>query len=75
MQRHDVEYGSILLVEDGQKLKLEQNLAEWDPNNKVILTEKAGTVKFVDLVENVTIQERYDEATNKSTKIILEHKE
>ena len=38
------------------------------------MTEKAGTVKFVDLVENVTIQERFDEATSKSTKIILEHK-
>ncbi len=31
-------------------------------------------LNYVDLIENVTIQERFDEATNKSTKIILEHK-
>ena len=36
-------------------------------NNKVILTEKAGTVQYIDLIENVTVQERFDEATNKST--------
>jgi DNA-directed RNA polymerase subunit beta' len=32
----------------------------------------AGTVKFVDLVENVTFQERFDEATKKSNHVILE---
>ena len=63
------------LLKISKKLKSGTKLAEWDPNNQVILTEKAGTVKFVDLIENVTIQERFDEATNKSSKIILEHKE
>ena len=39
-----------------------------------MVTEKAGIVKFVDLIENVTIRERFDEATNKSSSIVLEHK-
>ena len=43
-------------------------------NNRVLVTEKAGTVQYVDLVENVTIQERFDEATGKSELIVLEHK-
>ena len=46
LQRHDLEYGSILLVEDSQEVKVGTKLAEWDPNNQVILTEKAGTVKL-----------------------------
>lgn len=74
LQKNELEYGSILLVKDGQKVKVGTKLCEWDINNKVILTEKAGKIKFIDLIENVTMQEHFDEITNKSTKFILEHK-
>ncbi len=74
LQKHDIEYGSILFVEDGQEVKVGTKLADWDLNNKVILTEYSGQVKFVDLVENVTVQDYFDEATNRSSKIVLEHK-
>lgn len=74
LQRHELEYGSVVLVEDKQQVKAGIKLAEWDPNSKVLLTEKAGKVKFVDLVENVTVRERFDESTNKSTTIILENR-
>lgn len=74
LQRHSIEYGSILLVKDGETVKPGTKLAEWDDNNTVILTEQEGTVAYVDLVQNVTIQERYEEATNRSRKVVLEHK-
>jgi DNA-directed RNA polymerase subunit beta' len=74
VQRHDLEYASTIFVEDGQKIKAGVKLAEWDPNNKVILTEHEGFVKYIDLVENVTVQDRFDESTNRSSKIVLEHK-
>ena len=74
LQRNEVEYGSIILVEDGAEVKIGTKLAEWDTNNRVILTELEGTVNYIDLVENVTVQDRFDEATKKSTKIILDHK-
>ncbi len=72
LQSHLLEYGSTLYVTDGQKITIGTKLAEWDPNNKVLLTEKAGTIGFVDLIDNVTIQERFDEATKKSNYVILE---
>ena len=75
LQQHDLEYGSTLLVQEGQKVKIGIKLAEWDVNSTVIITEKSGTVNFVDLVENVTIQNLFDEATGRSNKIILEHKD
>ncbi len=75
LQQHDLEYGSTLLVQDKKEVKKGTRLAEWDPNSKVLLTEQAGTVKFVDLIENISIQERFDEATNKSSFIITEHKD
>lgn len=74
LQRHELEYGSILLVQDGQKVTIGTKLVEWDPNNKVILTDQAGKVKYVDLIDNVTVQERFDETTNRSTKVVLAHK-
>jgi DNA-directed RNA polymerase subunit beta' len=74
LQRHEVEYGSILLVQENQQIHENDKLVEWDSNNKVILTDRAGTVSYVDLVQNVSMQERYDVATNRSTKVILEHK-
>jgi DNA-directed RNA polymerase subunit beta' len=74
LQRHNLEYGSVLLVKEGQVVTPGTKLVEWDSNNKLLLTEHSGMVSYVDLVPNVTIQERFDDATNVSTKIILEHK-
>lgn len=74
LQSNDLEYGSTLLVNDKQVITAGTKLVEWDPASKVLVTEKGGTVRFVDLVENVTIQERFDEKTNKSNFILLEHK-
>lgn len=75
LQEHDLEYGSIVYVKDGQEVKVGAKLVEWDPTNQVILTEHAGAIKFVDLVDNITIQERFDETTNKSSLIVLDHKD
>jgi DNA-directed RNA polymerase subunit beta' len=74
LQSHELEYGSTLLVQDKQAIKSGTKLVEWDPSSKVLLTEKSGRVKFIDLIENATIQERFDEKTNKSTYVLLEHK-
>ncbi|MCL4360743.1 DNA-directed RNA polymerase subunit beta' [Candidatus Dependentiae bacterium] len=74
LQKHDIEYGSVLLVQDGQEVKPGTKLVEWDVNNKVIMTEQSGYVKFVDLVDNATVQDHFDAATNRSIKMILEHK-
>lgn len=72
LQQNIIEYGSTLFVTDGQEIVSGTKLVEWDPNNKVLLTEAAGKVQFVDLLENVTYQERFDEATKKSNHVILE---
>ncbi len=74
LQRHDLEYGSVLLVEDGQKVTIGIKLAEWDVSNKIILTAYEGTVNYIDLIENLTVQDRFDENTNRSAKVVLEHK-
>lgn len=75
LQYNNIEYGSILHVAEGQKVKSGDLLVDWDANNRLIITEYSGTVRYIDLVDNITVQETFDEATNKSNKIILEHKD
>ncbi len=72
LQEHTVEYGSGILVTNGEKVITGKKLVEWDPNSKMIFTEKAGTAHYVDLVENVTLQEKYDESTKLTSKMVLE---
>lgn len=74
LQSNDLEYGATVLVKDGQEVTVNTKLAEWDPNSKVILTERDGTVEFVDLIEGITIQDRFDEATNRSNLMVLDHR-
>ncbi|HEV2601721.1 MAG TPA: DNA-directed RNA polymerase subunit beta' [Candidatus Babeliales bacterium] len=74
LQNHYVEYGSVLHVEEGQAVQVGTKLVEWDPSSKVVLTEKAGKIEYVDLVENITVQDRFDDTTGKSNRILLEHK-
>jgi DNA-directed RNA polymerase subunit beta' len=71
-QSQNLEYGTTLLVKDKQEVKKGTKLAEWDPNNKVLITEKGGRVQYVDLIDNVTLREKYDEATGKSSRIVTE---
>ena len=74
-ERYPVVYGSKLHVEDGQEIKAGQMLHEWDPFQNPILTDKAGTVKFGDIAEGVTMQEQVDEFTGLSRKVIIESKD
>ena len=43
---HRVTYGSRIFVDDGDKVKRGQRLAEWDPYTRPILTEVDGTVEL-----------------------------
>jgi len=74
LQEHTVEYGSIIHFKDGDKVKKNDRLVEWDPNNQLILTEKAGRISFIDIINNVTIQDRYDETRATAHRIIVERK-
>ncbi len=70
-----LEQGSIVLVNNETKVKVGTKLATWDTHLKSILTDKAGTVQFVNLIENVTYHEQYDETTRKTIKVVLERKD
>ncbi len=74
-ERYPVVYGAKLKKKDGAKVKPGDLLAEWDPYTIPILTEVTGTVKFGDIVEAITMEERVDERTGLSTKVIIDSKD
>jgi DNA-directed RNA polymerase subunit beta' len=69
-ERYQVVYGARLRVEDGQKVALGDQLAEWDPYTYAVLTEIAGTVQFKDLQEGITLNEEVDEVTGLSRLVV-----
>ena len=75
IERYPVIYGAILKVRDKGRIKPNQVLAEWDPFTIPIITEVAGVVKFGDIIDGVTMQERRDKVTGKISRVIVESRD
>ncbi len=75
IERYPVTYGAILKVKDGEAIKASQVLAEWDPYTIPILTEVEGTVKFGDILDSVTMQEKRDNVTGRISRFIIESRQ
>ena len=74
LEEFELEYGTLLFVEDEVKILVGQKISELNPE-RVILTEKPGKIEFVDLIENVTYQVKYNEETGQTSKAILERRD
>ncbi len=73
-ERYPVIYGAELLVKEGDEVEPGTKLAQWDPYTIPILTEVGGKVKFGDIIEGVTIQEKVDPVTGKASKVVIQYK-
>jgi DNA-directed RNA polymerase subunit beta' len=69
---HRVQYGSRLHVEEGDKIKRGQRIAEWDPYTRPMMTEVEGTIGFEDLVEGQSMSESLDESTGIAKRVVTD---
>jgi DNA-directed RNA polymerase subunit beta' len=69
---HRIQYGARLLVDDDDKIKRGQRIAEWDPYTRPILTEAEGTIGFEDLVEGQSMSEALDESTGIAKRVVTD---
>ncbi|MGP0088536.1 MAG: DNA-directed RNA polymerase subunit beta' [Xanthobacteraceae bacterium] len=69
---HRIQYGARLRVDEGDKIKRGQRIAEWDPYTRPILTEVEGTIAFEDLVEGQSISETLDESTGIAKRVVID---
>ncbi|HEY6572062.1 MAG TPA: DNA-directed RNA polymerase subunit beta', partial [Candidatus Eisenbacteria bacterium] len=73
--RYSPPYGSTLHVRDGAAVTVGGDLFEWDTFNTPILTEKPGTVRFVDIKDKVTVRDEVDENTGLRLMVIIDDRE
>lgn len=75
LERYPIIYGATLKVSDGGKVKSDHILAEWDPFTIPIMTEVSGVIKFGDITEGQTMQEKRDKVTGKISRVIVESRD
>jgi len=56
LDRHKLEIGTVIMVPDGGQVKKKGLIAEWDPYNIPVLTDKEGQVEFIDIIEGETME-------------------
>jgi DNA-directed RNA polymerase subunit beta' len=71
-ERYKVPYGSVVSKGDGEALNSGDIIANWDPHTHPIITEVAGKIQFVDLVDGVTMVRQTDELTGLSSIIVTD---
>jgi DNA-directed RNA polymerase subunit beta' len=74
-ERYPLVYGAKLRKGEGDRVKGGELIAEWDPYTTPIITEVEGTVKYGDITEGKTMEERVDERTGARSNVIVESKE
>ena len=75
-ERYNLTYGAQLKVEHGSDAcPRARMLGEWDPYAIPILTEVDGVVKYGDIVDGVTMEEKLDEVTGLSRRVIIESRD
>ena len=70
--RHRIPYGAKLYVEHDQDIGRGQTIASWDPFTLPLISERAGTVRFADMVEGLSFREVVDERTGVSNKVVVD---
>ena len=70
-ERYKVNYGAQIFVKEGETAAPGMILAKWDAYTIPIVSEVGGIIKYGDVIEGVTMQEKLDGVTGKSSKVIV----
>jgi len=75
LETYNIVVGSFLHVADGAKIAKGEVLAQWDPYNIPVLSEKGGVLAFKDMIPGVTVKRELDESSGRIATVVIEHKE
>ena len=73
-ERYPIPHGAIIAVRENKPVKKDAIFVKWDPYMSPILTEMAGTIRFEDVKEGVTMRQEMDPQTKLTDTVIIEHK-
>ena len=74
-ERYKLPYGAELQVRDGDAVAGGKVIANWDPHTHPIITEMAGSLRFIDFMEGVTVQKQVDDVTGLSSIVVIDPKQ
>jgi DNA-directed RNA polymerase subunit beta' len=74
-ERYRVPYGAVITNNEGQPVQPGQVIATWDPHTHPVVTEVAGSIRFQDFHDGITVQRQVDEITGLSSIVVLNPKE
>ena len=67
-----IQYGARLKVDEGDKIKRGERIAEWDPYTRPIVSEVDGAIGFEDLVEGQSVTETADKSTGITKRVVMD---
>ena len=73
LDRYVVEVGAVMFKKDGDKVKANEKIAEWDPYQLPIIAEEDGFVELSELIEGVTLNRTKRGSTEEIT--VMEHRD
>ena len=74
-ERYKVPYGAELSIKDGSSVDAGQVVANWDPHSHPVITEVEGHIKFVDLVDGLTMHRQTDDLTGLTSVVVTDLKQ
>lgn len=74
-ERYKLPYGAVISVHDNSPVEAGQIIATWDPHTHPIISEVTGNLKFVDLIDGLTMHRQTDELTGLSNIVIIDAKQ
>jgi len=74
-ERYKVPYGAMIKIADGSEVEPGQIIAQWDPHTHPVVTEVSGYVKFIDLIDGITMNRQTDEVTGLTSIVVTDAKQ
>ncbi|HHT0594923.1 TPA: DNA-directed RNA polymerase subunit beta' [Legionella anisa] len=74
-ERYKLPYGAVISVQDNSPVESGQVIATWDPHTHPVISEVSGYLKFVDLIDGITMNRQTDELTGLSNIVVIDAKQ
>tara|TARA_B100000678_G_scaffold291497_1_gene308777 strand:+ start:7583 stop:11782 length:4200 start_codon:yes stop_codon:yes gene_type:complete len=74
-ERYKLPYGAVLTIQDNASVDAGQVIANWDPHTHPVISEVSGKLKFIDLIEGLTMNRQTDELTGLSNIVVIDAKQ
>ncbi|MFC3022566.1 DNA-directed RNA polymerase subunit beta' [Vibrio zhugei] len=71
-EKHKLPYGSQLTKGDNEAVAIGDLVANWEAHTLPIITEVAGRIQYVDMIDGVTVARQTDELTGLSSSEVTE---